>query len=101
MEIKIRKDDIGYNWLLSTDGLVLAFGAQKSFPTHEGAHEAFKMITRDLLEGIMPTFDTRRQIGLFCVTTPESSPIRFATLHESEHAARQQAIKILNFIEVC
>lgn len=101
MLMTIRKDDMGYNWLLSVAGLVLAYGAQKSFPTPEDADEAFKMITRDLLVGIDPTFSIRVTIGLYAIETPNESPMRFAGLFESAIAANKQAVEVLKFIEVC
>ena len=101
MKLEIRKDNMGFNWLLCTEGLVLAFGAQKSFPTEEDATEAYDMITRDLLKSIPVTFTVRGTIGLYTLITSDDSPIRFATLHNTKDAAVAHGIRVLNFIEVC
>jgi len=101
MKLEIRKDKMGFNWLLCAEGLVLAFGAQKSFPTEEDAREAYKMITDDLLASVSLVFTVRGTIGLYALITPEDSPLRFATLHDTKDAAIAHANRVLTFIEVC
>ena len=99
MQFKIRKDRMGYNWLVCDGGLVLAFGARKSYPTELDAHEAFHMIVRDLKAGVTFMFNTRKEIGLYALETPDISPLRFATFHVNEVAAKEQATKVLEFIK--
>jgi len=99
MKLKIKKDRMGYNWLLCTDGLVLAFGAQKSFKTEVDAQCAYNAIAKDLRDGITIGFNVRETIGMYSVVTPDDVPIRFAGLFETDDAAEYYANSILIFME--
>ncbi len=98
MKLKIHKDNMGYNWLLCSEGLVLAFGALKSFDTPELAKGAYDALVYDVKHGVTIPFELHHTIGMYKIDTPEDSPIRYAGLFTGNVAAMKHVKEIENAI---
>ena len=90
---------MGYNWVISDDGVVQAFGGQISFKKAEDADEAYRMIAKDLKAGLSIVYTIRITLGLYTVDTIQHSALRFAKLYVDEETATKDITRIIDFIE--